>query len=133
MIEVIRHPRDKAESKYNPDVGVSKEDEQRYQKLVNENEELQRAIAQKEEKIRLLKERLAEKEMGGGGGNKGGSTYLSPPINITQGKESPATLIVADFITDAGTSDSAFGGGISGYTRSSRASQSDFEFSESYL
>lgn len=107
-------------------MGVSKEDEQRYQKLVNENEELQRAIAQKEEKIRLLKERLAEKEMGSKGG-----TYLSPPI-ITQGKES-AMLIVADFITDAGTSDSAFGGGISGYTRSSRASQSDFEFSESYL
>lgn len=123
MIEVIRHPRDKAESKYNPDVGVSKEDEQRYQKLVHENEELQRLIAQKEEKIRLLKERLAEKEMGKGG------TYLSPPI-LTQGKES---LIVADFITDAGTSDSALGGGISVYTRSSRASQSDFEFSESYL
>lgn len=104
-------------------MGVSKEDEQRYQKLVNENEELQRLIAQKEEKIRLLKERLAEKEMGGG---KGG-TYLTPPI-ITQGKET--SLIIADFITDAGTSDSAFGGG---YTRSSRASQSDFEFSESYL
>lgn len=46
MIEVIRHPRDKAESKYNPDVGVSKEDEERYQKLVDENEELQRLIAQ---------------------------------------------------------------------------------------
>lgn len=104
-------------------MGVSKEDEQRYQKLVDENEELQRLIAQKEEKIRLLKERLAEREMSKGG------TYLSPPV-ITQGKES---LIVADFITDAGTSDSAFGGGISGYTRSSRASQSDFEFSESYL
>lgn len=43
---MIRHPRDKAESKYNPDVGVSKEDEERYQKLVNENEELQRLITQ---------------------------------------------------------------------------------------
>ena len=43
------------------------------------------------------------------------------------------TLIVADFITGEGTSDSAFGGGVSVYTRSSRASQSDFEFSESYL
>lgn len=71
----------------------------------------------------MLKERLTEKEAGKGG------TLLSPPT-ITQGKE---TLIVADFITDAGTSDSAFGGGMSVYTRSSRASQSDFEFSESYL
>lgn len=46
MIEIIRHPRDKAESKYNPDVGVSKEDEDRYQKLLVENDELQKLIAQ---------------------------------------------------------------------------------------
>ncbi|KAK9747333.1 Receptor family ligand binding region [Popillia japonica] len=122
VIEVVRHPRDKAESKYNPDAGVSKEEEERYQKLVTENEELQRLIAQKEEKIKILRERLAEKETSGKG-----STLLVPTA-ITQGKD---TLIVADFITDAGTSDSAFGGGISVYTRSSRASQSDFEFSES--
>lgn len=43
---MIRHPKDKAESKYNPDVGVSKEDEEKYQKLLNENEDLQRLIAQ---------------------------------------------------------------------------------------
>ncbi|XP_068912302.1 gamma-aminobutyric acid type B receptor subunit 1 isoform X3 [Tenebrio molitor] len=66
VIEVIRHPRDKAESKYNPDAGVSKEDEERYQKLLNENEDLQRLITQKEEKIKLLKEKLAEKEAGKG-------------------------------------------------------------------
>lgn len=70
----------------------------------------------------MLKDRLTEREAGKGG------TLLAPPT-ITQGKD---TLIVADFITDAGTSDSAFGG-HSVYTRSSRASQSDFEFSESYL
>lgn len=46
MIEVIRHPKDKAESKYNPDAGVSKEDEERYQKLLKENDDLQRLIAQ---------------------------------------------------------------------------------------
>ncbi|XP_063907053.1 gamma-aminobutyric acid type B receptor subunit 1 isoform X2 [Zophobas morio] len=67
VIEVIRHPRDKAESKYNPDAGISKEDEERYQKLLNENEDLQRLISQKEEKIKLLKDRLAEKEAGKGG------------------------------------------------------------------
>lgn len=55
----------------------------------------------------------------------------NPCFLMTKGKES--LMIVADFITDAGTSDSAFGGGVSVYTRSSRASQSDFEFSESYL
>lgn len=46
VIEVIRHPQDKAESKYNPDAGISKEDEERYQKLLGENEELQRLIVQ---------------------------------------------------------------------------------------
>lgn len=45
VIEVIRHPRDKAESKYNHDVGMTKEDEERYQKLVAENEELQKLIS----------------------------------------------------------------------------------------
>lgn len=46
VIEVIRHPEDKAESKYNPDAGISKEDEERYQKLLCENDELQRLIVQ---------------------------------------------------------------------------------------
>lgn len=47
---MIRHPRDKVESKYNPDVGMTKEDEERYQKLVVENEELQKLISA----VRLL-------------------------------------------------------------------------------
>ncbi|XP_046818172.1 gamma-aminobutyric acid type B receptor subunit 1 isoform X2 [Vespa crabro] len=117
VIEVIRHPRDKAESKYNPDVGLSKEDEEKYQKLLSENDELQKLIAEKEDKIKLLKQKLIERDaLKGGGGNIG--------------KDS---LIVADFVTGEGTSDSAIGGGISVNTRSSRASASDFELSESYL
>ncbi|KAK1134342.1 hypothetical protein K0M31_012113 [Melipona bicolor] len=117
VIEVIRHPKDKAESKYNPDVGMSKEDEERYQKLLSENDELQKLIAAKEEKIKLLKQTLAERDA-----LKGGS-----------GNVPKDSLIVADFVTGEGTSDSAIGGGISVYTQSSRASASDFEFSGSYL
>ncbi|XP_015186034.1 PREDICTED: gamma-aminobutyric acid type B receptor subunit 1 isoform X2 [Polistes dominula] len=91
VIEVIRHPRDKAESKYNPDVCLSKEDEEKYQKLLSENDELQKLIAEKEEKIKYLKQKLAERDLlKGGGGNIG--------------KDS---LIVADFVTGEGTSDSA--------------------------
>uniref|UniRef100_A0A6V7JI44 Uncharacterized protein n=1 Tax=Bracon brevicornis TaxID=1563983 RepID=A0A6V7JI44_9HYME len=71
---------------------------------------------QKEEKIKVLKQRLTDRE-----NTRGGSSTIP--------KDS---LIVADFITGEGTSDSAIGGGISVYTRSSRASASDFEFSESY-
>lgn len=43
---MVRHSQDKAESKFNPDAGISKEDEERYQKLVKENEELQKLIVQ---------------------------------------------------------------------------------------
>ncbi|XP_012349209.1 gamma-aminobutyric acid type B receptor subunit 1 isoform X2 [Apis florea] len=117
VIEVIRHPKDKAESKYNTDVGMSKEDEEKYHKLLSENAELQKLIAVKEEKIKLLKQTLAERDA-----LKDGSGNLP--------KDS---LIVADFVTGEGTSDSAIGGGISVYTQSSRASASDFEFSGSYL
>ncbi|KOC66008.1 Gamma-aminobutyric acid type B receptor subunit 1 [Habropoda laboriosa] len=117
VIEVIRHPKDKAESKYNPDVGMSKEDEEKYQKLLCENDELQKLIAAKEEKIKVLKLMLAERDA-----LKGGT-----------GNVPKDSLIVADFVTGEGTSDSAIGGGISVYTQSSRASASEFEFSGSYL
>uniref|UniRef100_A0A0A9XDX7 Gamma-aminobutyric acid type B receptor subunit 1 n=1 Tax=Lygus hesperus TaxID=30085 RepID=A0A0A9XDX7_LYGHE len=82
VIEVIRHPRDKAESKYNPDVGVSKEDEDRYQKLLAENEELQKLISSKEEKIRLLKQRLAEREAGKGGDPNRGSDQTTNLLSM---------------------------------------------------
>lgn len=46
MIEVINNPSDKLDTKSSTDTGISKEDEERYQKLLNENEELQRLISQ---------------------------------------------------------------------------------------
>lgn len=58
VIEVIRHPRDKAESKYNAEVGVSKEDEEKYQKLLNENDELKKLIAAVSVNFRLTTESL---------------------------------------------------------------------------
>lgn len=42
----MRHPHDKAESRFNTDTGISKEDEERYKKLLLENDELQKLIAQ---------------------------------------------------------------------------------------
>ncbi|KAJ8680838.1 hypothetical protein QAD02_016625 [Eretmocerus hayati] len=128
VIEVIRHPKDKAESKYNPDMGISKEEEEKYQRLLVENEELQKLIAEKEEKIRSAKAKLAERDAARGivssGASRSGSRSGSLPKD---------SLIVADFVTGEGTSDSAMGAGISVQTRSSHASGSDFEFSESYL
>lgn len=46
VIEVLRHPKDKVESKFSNETGISKEDEERYQKLVTENDDLQKLIAQ---------------------------------------------------------------------------------------
>jgi len=37
---VIRDPHDKPESKYNPDAGMSKEDEDKYKRLIDENKQL---------------------------------------------------------------------------------------------
>ncbi|XP_076252182.1 gamma-aminobutyric acid type B receptor subunit 1 isoform X2 [Rhynchophorus ferrugineus] len=124
VIAVVSKSTDKAESKYNPDERPSKEDEEKYQKLLSDNEELQRLIAQKEEKIKAIREKIEDKE------KEAGKALAANSGVLTQGKD---TLIVADFITDAGTSDSAFGGCVSLYTRSSRCSQSDIEFSDSYL
>ncbi|GAB0089072.1 gamma-aminobutyric acid type B receptor subunit 1 [Sergentomyia squamirostris] len=132
VIEVIRHPKDKAESKYNQDAGISKEDEERYQKLQSENDDLQKLIAQKEEKIRLLRQRLVERDSGKGQtqdiDSQGGATSTAA---VTQGKDT--LVVIQPDPTTSSDFDSAIGGGFSTQTRSSRASQSDMDFSESYL
>lgn len=87
---------------------------------------------QKEEKIRLLRQRLAEREASNknSSGNVENSdvnpTAITP--NIAQGKD--ALLIIQADPTITSDFDSAIGGGLSIVTR---ASQSDVEFSESYL
>ncbi|XP_066967377.1 gamma-aminobutyric acid type B receptor subunit 1 isoform X3 [Macrobrachium rosenbergii] len=59
IVEVVRHPGERVES--TGDSAPSKEEEERYQKLMQENEDMQRLIAEKEEKIRLLKLKLQER------------------------------------------------------------------------
>ncbi|KAF4526959.1 hypothetical protein B566_EDAN015459 [Ephemera danica] len=126
--------------KYSTDAGVSKEDEDRYHRLLAENDELQKLITTKEEKIRILKNKLQERDTlrASGAENtapsaadgmsecpRGGSRVIanSHPELLTAGQG----LIFPDPLTT--NSDSAIGP-ISGYTRSS---QSELEFSESYL
>lgn len=58
-------------------------------------------------------------------------TQLIAATNLAQGKD--AVVIIAADPTTASDFDSAIGGGFSNMTRSSRASQSDMEFSGSYL
>ncbi|XP_050520335.1 gamma-aminobutyric acid type B receptor subunit 1-like isoform X1 [Daktulosphaira vitifoliae] len=132
VIEVIRDPHDKPESKYNPDAGMSKEDEDKYKRLIDENKQLAQKIKEKEERLKQLKADLASLR---GDPDKtelkwNDESQLTEHSFLSQSVNKD-TLIVADFITGEGTSDSAF---IAGTTTSySRASASDVEFSESYL
>lgn len=80
-------------------------------------------IFQKEEKIQVIKQKLAERDALKGTGTTSRCRQGQP-------KQS---FIVTDYPTGEGTSDSAIGGGISICTKSSRASASDVEFSETYL
>ncbi|CRL02846.1 CLUMA_CG015802, isoform A, partial [Clunio marinus] len=134
VIEVIRHPHDKAESRFNTDTGISKEDEERYKKLVLENEELQKLIAQKEDKIRILKQRLAERDQQKSDTQSGSQLQLSQQqtngttmsssnqLGLNQGKDGGVQIILPEPITTSDF-DSAFGNGerfsISICTRSS--------------
>ncbi|XP_069950485.1 gamma-aminobutyric acid type B receptor subunit 1 isoform X1 [Cherax quadricarinatus] len=59
IVEIVRHPGERVEA--TGDTAPSKEEEERYHKLLHENEEMQRLIAEKEEKIRLLKLKLQER------------------------------------------------------------------------
>lgn len=165
----MRHPHDRAETRFNTDTGISKEDEERYKKLVSENDELQKLIAQvsikisswwidvdddnklilssefscssqKEDKIRLLKQRLAEREQSGGSQPTNGAVNNSSSSNQlginNQGKESIISshggiqLILPEPTSDFTTDSAVFGNGfsVSICTRSS-----EVEFSESYL
>lgn len=77
-------------------------------------------ILQKEEKIQVIRQKLAERDALKGTGT-------------SRCRQSKQPFIITDYPTGEGTSDSAIGGGISVCTKSSRASASDVEFSETYL
>ncbi|ODN02817.1 Gamma-aminobutyric acid type B receptor subunit 1 [Orchesella cincta] len=83
VIEVIREGSEKSDRSSAPDGGTTKEEEERYQKLLSENEQLQKILEQKEERLRQLRQKLEDKnairklESGGGdddhpGGNSAG-------------------------------------------------------------
>lgn len=91
-------------------------------------------IPQKEDKIRILRQRLVEREAATkttSSGNMAQSTneiqLTAAAANAAQGKD--ALIIIQPEATTTSDFDSAIGGGLSIITR---CSQSDIEFSESY-
>ena len=61
MVEVLRNPDRPGDGEEETDQVVSKEEEERYRKLQQENEQLQQLIASREQKLKLLNQRLLER------------------------------------------------------------------------
>lgn len=81
----------------------------------------------------MLRQRLVDRDAAKGTGATNNDSQAVAPttLAITQGKDS--LIVIQADPTTTSDFDSAIGGGLSINTRSSRASQSDIEFSESYL
>ncbi|GAB6027475.1 Gamma-aminobutyric acid type B receptor subunit 1 [Chamberlinius hualienensis] len=158
VIDLVRHPQERAESRHVTDTCPSKEEEEKHQKLLTENDELKQLIAEQEEKIRLLHQRLLEK---GSSNAKKEISQSDCGVEVSDSHQKPLTthstsnvnsgnnqsvktdcqLLEVDGTASTGknnvivndlNSDSAIGAGTS-IARSSRTSPSDFELSESYL
>jgi len=155
IIEVIREGNERSDRSSAPDGGTTKEEEERYQKLISENEQLQKILEQKEHKLKQLRQKLEER-------NAATSALDSAPGSITiiapTKTEQEVAKITVDSMKGApnGTdndgnrvglknnnvehievletcytepSDSAIGHGLSVHTRT----PTEFELSESYL
>ncbi|CAL8112896.1 unnamed protein product [Orchesella dallaii] len=61
VAEVIREGNERSDRSSAPDGGTTKEEEERYQKLLSENEQLQKILEQKEERLRQLRQKLEDK------------------------------------------------------------------------
>lgn len=61
VVEVVRNPDRPGDGDDETDQTVSKEEEERYRKLQQENEQLQQLIASREHKLKLLNQRLLER------------------------------------------------------------------------
>lgn len=128
IIELVRRPRERADVRSLMDTITSKEEEERHQRLLAENEDLKKQIAEKEEQIQLLNQKLQERQrMATVLPSSGERVRIALPPTYADGMLAPREQIAIDPVSDSG-----FVTGTS-LARGSRLSHSDFEFSESYL
>ena len=76
MIDVISNPDCTGDGQEETDPTISKEEEERYRKLLQENEQLQQLIAARENKLKLLNQRLVERNSSS---NLNGATAANAP------------------------------------------------------
>ncbi|XP_022239311.1 gamma-aminobutyric acid type B receptor subunit 1-like isoform X2 [Limulus polyphemus] len=133
IIELVRRPKERSDARNLTDTITSKEEEERHQRLLVENEELKRQISEKEEQIKLLNQALQEKNALRsihGTASIGERVRITLPVQYGDGVMlSPREKITIDPVSDSGY----VTGTTCSMVRGSRASHSDFEFSESYL
>lgn len=99
VVEVLRNPDRPGEADDETDQTVSKEEEERYRKLQQENEQLQQLIAAREHKLKLLNQRLMERNAStnlNGGGNAiaittTSTTTTSTSATVTTASSAPST------------------------------------------
>lgn len=90
VVEVIRNPDRPGDGEEETDQTVSKEEEERYRKLQQENEQLQQLIASREQKLKLLNQRLLERNAAT---NVNGVT--ANPSNVTSNQTTTSTPVMS--------------------------------------
>jgi len=136
VTEVIREGNERSDRSSAPDGGTTKEEEERYNKLIQENEQLQKILQEKEERLRQLHQKLEEKNSIRKLDNVPvEEEEISLRVDSCR-KNSQASVknnnvehieVLETYYTEP--SDSAIGQGLSVQTRT----PTEFELSESYL
>ena len=93
VVEVLRNPDRPGDGEEETDQTVSKEEEERYRKLQQENEQLQQLIASREQKLKLLNQRLLERNASANvnGVTANPTTTTTAPSNTTMTTTTPVT------------------------------------------
>jgi hypothetical protein len=90
VVEVVRNPDRPGDGDDETDQTVSKEEEERYRKLQQENEQLQQLIASREHKLKLLNQRLLERNASANvNGVTANPTVVSPSNNASTNVSTP--------------------------------------------
>ena len=94
MVEVLRNPDRFNEGEDETDPTVSKEEEERYRKLQQENEQLQQLIASREQKLKMLNQRLLERNTSANlnGPNSAAASATNTQTNVTATSAAPPAI-----------------------------------------
>ena len=94
MVEVLRNPDRFNEGEDETDPTVSKEEEERYRKLQQENEQLQQLIASREQKLKMLNQRLLERNTSANlnGPNNTAVAVANSQTNVTATSSAPLAV-----------------------------------------